>query len=284
MQDLQENDTIESIGIWLTNRTTGQAYRTDDTDLIPKSQWYKLPARFHRESKWDWISRNTAADIQLNTPGSKAARLVRHYGTRGLYLYTLSAWELGVADPERIVWLEAPENYDNPATIEAWQRLINAAFPSMPFKSCLHCGRNNRTAPHVIAGVENAIPRPTYERYEERRKQVQDTFEDRRRVFAYLCSKQYPTHEQVQAFRRAVAAAGGILNLPQHSGFSNMGFVRIEGNDVLHDNLEKDPQVIGFDENILQPTLLEHFGRWLKAESNTVPPPSFTTTCPTSNR
>ncbi len=248
---------------WLTNRTTGRAFRPDDSDLVSVRERRKLPPRFDRESRWEWIIRQTAAAAQLNTPGSKAAQLVRHHGTRGLYLYTLSAWELGVTDPERIAWLEAPENYNNPATTEAWQRLLSAAFPDSPFKSCLHCGRNDRVAPHVIAGAEHAIPNPTFDRYTERRKHVQDTFVDRRRVFAYLCSKSYATPRQVKAFKRAVATAGSVHNLPQHSGYANMGFVRPIENAVTDTVYRKVHRAMGFSESMPQTTPLERFEPWL---------------------
>lgn len=229
------------------NSKTKKSYRVDDSDLIPKRKRYRLPPRFHRDSLFDWIARQREAAAQLNTPDSKAAQIVRHYGTRGLVLYTLSAKELGVTNRERIAWLEAPENYDDPATIEAWGRLIAAAFPDMPYKWASHCGRENRVAPHVIAGVEHDIPNPS--RDPERIKPVGAGFKDRRRTFAYLCSKMSATHRQVQAFDRAVAAAGSVRNLPQHSGFANMGAVRSVENDVLHDKLEKVPKVIGTHEN-----------------------------------
>ncbi len=257
----QSEFTTRQAGIWRTNRTTKQAYRVDDTDLIPKRQRYKLPGRFHRESKWDWIRRQYDAAAQLNTPDSKAASIVRHYGTRGMKLYTLSAKELGVTDRERIARLEAPENYDDPATLEAWSRLIAAAFPRQPYKWALHCGRENRVQPHVVAGAQHNIPRPSND--PERVKKVKDTFKDRRRVFAYLCSKMYATPVQVKAFNQAVAAAGGVLNLLQHSGFFNMGFVRSAENDVLHGNLGKDPQVIGTHDEDAQPNPFEDVEVWL---------------------
>lgn len=250
------------------NRSTKRAYRVDDADLIPKRKRYKLPARFHRESLWDWVARQRDAARQLNTPDSKAAQLVRHYGVRGLVFYTLSARELGVTDRERIEWLEAPENYDNPATLEAWDRLITAAFPDMPCKWAMHCGRENRAAPHVIAGTLHDIPRPSND--PERIKPVKNTFADRRRVFAYTTSKSYATPRQVQAFNRAVAVAGSVRNLPQHSGFNNMGAVRSVENTVLHGNLEKVHKVMDFERNTRELTAPEGLGRWLSGTLGSV--------------
>lgn len=264
---------------WRTNRTTGRAYRVDESDLIPRHKRYRLPTRFHRESLWDWVARQNTAAAQLNTPDTKAAQLVRHYGTRRLYFYSLSARELGVIDPERVGWLEAPEHYDRLEVIEAWQRLLDAAFPNAPCKWAIHIGRDNRVALHIIAGAEHNIPNLNDD--PEHRKLVKDTFGDRRRVFAYATSKSHPTYRQVAAYEKAAAAAGGVRRLPQHSGFRGMEFAQsTPENDVLHGSLKRVHKVMDFERNTQEPTAPEGLGRWLSGTLGTVTRLVSTSTSP----
>lgn len=215
------------IPIWRTNSLTKKAYRLNDDDLVSIRKRHKLPSRFKRDSVFDWWSRQSAALIQL-AYGRKGSQLLKHH--KKLYFYTLSAKELGGE-----AWLEEPENYDNPAAIEQWQRHLDRAFPNMPYKWALHCGRDNRVAPHVISGADNAIPYPS--RDPRRRKRIKNTAKDYRRAFAYLTSKSYSTPRQVKTFKRAVKEFGGVRNLPQHSGYRNMEFVRKSVKNSLSDGV-----------------------------------------------
>jgi hypothetical protein len=177
---------------------------------------------FKRDSVWVWFAMQAQALAQL-APGCKGDLLVKHYGTKGLWLYTLSAKELG-ATGAFAEWLEAPENYNNVATIEAWHRLIDKAFRRLPYKWALHCGACNRVAPHVIAGARHHIPQ--LGKNPERRKRIKDNPRDRRRAFGYLTSKCAPTERQVRAFRKDVKKLGGVRGLPQHAGYRHMAFVQ----------------------------------------------------------
>ncbi len=217
MQDLQENSSTQNSRKsreWRTNRSTGEAFRVDDSDFVTGKKRRKVSARFRRDWRV-WCDRQDDARQKLSV-GRKGWRLLRYHGFK-LWLYTVSAAELGVTDRERAAWLEAPENYDRTETVEAWQRLLDTAFPDSPFMFALHVGRCDRVHAHVLAGQLHNVP--NLSNSPERRKRVDNTAGDFRRVLAYLTASQYPTERQVAAYDRAVKRAGGERFLPKHSGF-----------------------------------------------------------------
>jgi hypothetical protein len=196
---------------WRTNRSTGKAFRPDDRDLVSKRRRRKVSARFRRDWR-AWCDRQSDARQKLAV-GRKGWRLLRYHGFR-TWFYTVSVKELGGAE-----WLEDCNRYDDPALVEGWIRLLDKAFAGTPYLFALHVGRCDRVHAHVLAGQEHSVPLLSND--PERRKRVDNTPADFRRVLAYLTASQHPTPKQVAAYDRAVKRAGGERFLPKHSGFRN---------------------------------------------------------------
>lgn len=210
----QGNYTTESVGIWRTNRSTGRAFRPGrKRNRFYNRQSRNLPGRF-RSDFYAKVGRRISAkkSLAFNRRGRRLLRFHKYT----MFLYTLNARELG-ADDEQAAWLEDPTNYDNPALVEAWLRLLDAAFPGMPYKWALHIGECRRVHAHAVAGqfhnIPNISPNPA------KRKRVGNTRYDHVRVLAYLTVKNEPTDEQLVNYRKAANRAGGARRLPRHSGF-----------------------------------------------------------------
>lgn len=194
---------------WRTNRTTGKAFQPDDRDLVSKRRRRKVSARFRRDWR-AWCDRQADARQKL-VVGRKGWRLLRNHGFN-LWLYTVSVSELGGAE-----WLEDCDRYDDPALVEGWIRLLDKAFGGTPYLFALHVGRCDRVHAHVLTGQLHNVP--ALSNNPERRKRVDNTPADFRRVVAYLTANQYATPKQLAAYDRAVKRAGGERYLPKHSGF-----------------------------------------------------------------
>ncbi len=236
MQSIHQNYTNNQG--WLTNKKTKKKFRRGVDDLVSQRIYEQLPARFRRDSFNDWCDRQRIARQKL-ARNKKAWKLLRHYRFQ-VYFYTLSIKELD-GEP----WLEDAANYDDPAAVEAWLRLLDKAFPNMPYQFALHVGRCGRVHAHVLAGQNHSIPKLS--RNPERRKRVTNHATHFRRVVAYLTSKAHSTPEQVSVYRKAVKAAGGEKRLPQHSGFRGCQylFCKKTGEKAVLDLLcKKDTHVI----------------------------------------
>ncbi len=238
----QNKDTTESSGIWLTSGTTGKAFRPGgNPNQVSEKKRRALPDRFQVETNPFVKPKRRTAAKKLLAHGCKGQRLVRFHGYTGLYFHTLSARELG-ATGEQAAWLENAANYNNPACLETWVRLLDNAFPNQPYAYGFHVGDCGRIGAHVMAGSENAIPNPIYHRNPERRKHVTNTTGDFVRVLAYLKAKQPPTPENVRHYQAAVKAAGGARHLPQHSGirgFQAVKRVRKPSKNIVGDGVGK---------------------------------------------
>ncbi len=199
-------------GTWKTNRTTRKAFqpgRKRNRNL----QGRRLPSRF-RSDLHAKVGRRISAKKSLAFD-RRGRRLLRFHKYR-LFLYTLHARELGASD-EQTAWLEDPANYDNPALVEAWLRLLDTAFPGMPYKWALHIGECGRIHAHVAGGQLHSIPNPSPN--PANRKLIENTLFDYVKVFGYLTVKNEPTDEQLVGYHKAANRAGGARRLPRHSGF-----------------------------------------------------------------
>ncbi len=237
----QDKYTTFGSGIWFTNRTTEKAFRPEGGARVSDKKRRTLPERFQvKTNPFVKYKRRTAAK-KLLAHGCKGQRLIRHHGYTGLYLYTLSARELGASD-EQAARLEDAANYDDEATVQAWVRLLDKAFGHAPYAYGFHVGECGRVHPHVMAGSENAIPKPTYHRNPERRKPIKPTTKDYVMVLAYLKAKQPPTPAGVKNYEAAVKRAGGARHLPQHSsirGFQARKRVRKPSKKIVLDGVGK---------------------------------------------
>ncbi len=199
---------------WRTSRATGRAFRPGrKRNRDPNRQSRKLPGRF-RSDFYAKVGRRISAkkSLAFNRRGRRLLRFHRHTA----FLYTLNTRELG-ADDDQAHWLEDPANYDNPALVESWLRLIDAAFPGQPYKWALHIGELGRIHAHIVAGQLHNVP--NLSRDPRRRKLIENTLFDYVRVFGYLTVKNEPIDEQLVNYRKAANRAGGARRLPRHSGF-----------------------------------------------------------------
>ncbi len=205
-------DTTSNSGIWKTNHTTGKAFRPG-RKRVRNLQGRRLPSRF-RSDLHAKVGRRISAkkSLAFNRRGRRLLRFYKHT----MFLYTLHARELGASD-EQAAWMENSANYDRLEVIETWLRLLDAAFPGMPYKWALHIGECGRVHAHVAGGqlhnIPNISPNPA------KRKLIENTLFDYVRVFGYLTVKNEPTNEQLVGYRKAVNRAGGARRLPRHSGF-----------------------------------------------------------------
>ncbi len=210
----QGNYTTESVGIWLTNHTTGRAFRPVRKRKRSRNrQSRKLPGRF-RSDFYAKVGRRISAKKSLAF-NRRGRRLLRFHKYTAFH-YTLNARELG-ADDHQAAWLEDAANYDKPALVEAWLRLFDAAFPEQPYKWALHIGDCGRVHAHVVAGQFHSVP--NLSRDPRRRKLIENTLFDYVRVFGYLTVKNEPTDEQLVNYQKAANRVGGARRLPRHSGF-----------------------------------------------------------------
>ncbi len=210
----QDKNTTKSTGIWLTNGTTGRAFRPGrKRNRARNRQSRKLPGRF-RSDFYAKVGRRISAkkSLAFNRRGRRLLRFHKYT----MFFYSLSAHELG-ADDDQARWLEDPANYDNPALVEAWLRLLDAAFPEQPYKWALHIGKCGRVDAHVIAGQFHNVPNLSCD--PRKRKLIENTRFDYIRTLAYLTVKNEPTDEQLVGYRKSVNRVGGARRLPRHSGF-----------------------------------------------------------------
>ncbi len=250
---------------WRTNRTTGEVFRLDaKTAYVSREKRRTLPD-FFRLSQNDpyrefvMLERYGKAK-NLFAYGRKGYRLASRHNNN-LFHYTLDAEMLG-ADQKTAAWLENPANYWNSATVEAWQRLLDTAFPG-PYAWGLHVGENGRVHPHVLAGKRHNVPNPPRDD-PEWRKRRENTTNSYAWTLAYIQPKVPPTPANVRFYEKAVKVAGGACHLPQHSGFR--GFravkrVRKPSKNIVSDGAAKKVTPLNGVAATPQPMTLERFER-----------------------